>query len=115
MIQYFRRHLVVKLFLTYLAVILVGMLVLVGATQFALPTAFNRHMGVSRLNSGGMTGRVFGPIIAGGQGTGPGMMRDLYSGFRASFNDALLWAILVAGLLALVVSVIFSRRIVAPL
>jgi histidine kinase len=109
MIQYFRRHLVAKLFLTYLVVIMVGALVLVGTTQFALPTAFSRHMGGMGLGLAGMGGR--------GVGSNPdlGMMPDLYTNFHASFNEALLWAVLAAGLFALVVSVVFSRRFVAPL
>jgi two-component system, OmpR family, sensor histidine kinase BaeS len=115
MIQYFRSHLVAKIFLTYLIVILVGMLVLVSATQFALPTAFDRHMSGMVIAPGGMGIRMTGPFIMGGQANGPVTMQVLYPGFRASTNEALLWAILAAGLLALIVSVVLSRRIVAPL
>lgn len=111
MINKIYSYLGVKLFLTYLVVILVGGLVLVSATQFALPTAFNRHMG-------GMMGLSVKAMGMGGhgagQGQGSGMGQSLYDSFRAGFNEALLWAVLVAGGLALVVSILFSRSVVAP-
>ena len=46
MINFFRRRLGVKLFLSYLAVILVGAVVLGVATRFTVPEAFNSHMGL---------------------------------------------------------------------
>lgn len=111
MINKIRSYLGVKLFLTYMVVILVGGLVLVSATQFALPTAFSRHMG-------GMMGFSVEAMGMGGHGTGQGqgsgIGQSLYDGFRAGFNEALLWAVLVAGGLALVVSILFSRSVVAP-
>ena len=42
--RYFRRHLSAKLLLSYLAIIVVGVAVLIIASQFILPTSFNRHM-----------------------------------------------------------------------
>ena len=45
MIDYFRHHLGIKLFLSYLAVILVGAVVLGLATRFTIPEAFAHHMG----------------------------------------------------------------------
>ena len=44
MIEYLRSHLGAKLFLSYLAIIFVGLAVLVAASQFALPSSFERHM-----------------------------------------------------------------------
>ncbi len=112
MIEKIRGTLGVKLFLTYLVVILVGGLVLVSATQFALPSAFSRHMG-------GMMDAPVGGMGMGmggqGQGQGSGWGQSLYDSFRAGFNEALLWAVLAAGGLALVVSILFSRSVVAPL
>jgi len=108
MIQYFRRHLGVKLFLTYLVVISIGALVLVSTTQFALPTAFSRHMGRMGLGQAGAGGG------GGGAGTGLGMMADLYTNFQASFNEALLLALLAAGVVAILVSLLLSRGVVAP-
>ncbi len=103
MMDYIRRHLGIKLFITYLMVILVGVFVLAATAQFAIPGAFDRHMA-------GM-----GPMMGWGGGQGQGIvMEDLYGGFRASFFDALTWAALAATALALVVSIIFSRSVVAP-
>ena len=44
MTDYFRRHLGAKLLLSYLAIIVVGVAVLIIASQFILPASFNRHM-----------------------------------------------------------------------
>ena len=44
MTDYFRRHLGAKLLLSYLAIIVVGVVVLIIVSQFILPTTFNRHM-----------------------------------------------------------------------
>ena len=101
MIKRFRSHLGTKLFVSYLAVILVGLLVLVIASQSILPTAFSRHMG-------GMSGGM----MMGGQG---GMMSDLFMDFRTSFNEALAYAALASSVIAIVVSMFFSRRVISPL
>ncbi len=102
MIDSIRNHLGVKLFLSYLAVILVGGLVLGLATTFTVPEAFYRHMGPGA----GMMMQGFGP--------GGGMMSDLFTSFRASFNEALVLALLAAGAVAILVSLLLSRGVVAP-
>lgn len=101
--SYLRRHLGSKLFLSYLAIIGVGILVLILASQFVLPAAFNRHMA-------GMTGN--GMMM--GQ-TRAGSMSQLYLDFRAGFNEALLYASLAAVVVALILSLFFSRKVVKPL
>jgi len=104
MIESISRRLGLKLFFSYLIVLFVGVLVLVVASQFTLPGAFNRHMqGID----GGMMG-------SSGAGRGLGMM-GLYNDFRAGFNETLLYAILAAVFVAVVVSVFFSRGVIAPL
>ena len=110
MINKIRSYLGVKLFITYLVVILVGGLVLVSATQFAMPTAFSRHMGGMM----GLPGQIMGMGARGAVEQGAAVELPLYDSFRAGFNEALLWAMLVAGGLALVVSILFSRSVVAP-
>ena len=102
MMNYLRNHLGAKLLLSYLVVIGVGVFVLVIASQWTLPTAFNRHM----------NGVGFG--MMNGQGAGGGMMRDLYSEYRASFNEALTYAALAASVVAVVVGIMLSRRVIAP-
>jgi two-component system sensor histidine kinase BaeS len=108
MIAFFRRYLGVKLFLSYLAVILVGAVVLGLATRFTVPGAFNSHMGLALRSGQGMMGGY-------GNGPGAGMMSDLFSSFQATFNQALILALLAAGVIAVLVSLILSRGIVAPL
>jgi histidine kinase len=49
-----------------------------------------------------------------GIGTGIGMMSDLFTNFQASFNEALLLALLAAGSVAILVSLLLSRGVVAP-
>jgi histidine kinase len=43
------------------------------------------------------------------------MMQELYSEYRASFNEALAYAALAATAVAIIVSIILSRRVIAPL
>ena len=100
MVDYFRRHLGAKIFFSYLVIIVLGVTVLILASQFVLPSAFNRHMsGMGMMN--GMMG-------------GPDSMSQLYVDFRASFNEALLYAALTATLAALALSFLFSQSVVAP-
>ncbi len=123
MIDYFHTHLGPKLLLSYLAILLLAVLVLVSATQFTLPTAFNRHLAGMEpqmmAQRGDIVGNNFGGIPPGTR-RGPflqagGMMQELYDNFRASFNEALGYSILTAIVAAVLVSVFFTRRIVAPL
>src|SRR5512133_601251 len=105
MINYFRSYLGAKLFLSYLAIVIVGVLVLIFASQFILPGTFSRHMSGMGMMSGMM----------GGQGGGPGIgMQQLYQDFRASFNEALGYAVLAAIIAAVALSLILSRSITAP-
>jgi two-component system sensor histidine kinase BaeS len=102
MADYFRRHLGAKLLLSYLAVVLVGVMVLIVASQFILPTSFNRHMA-------GMG------MMMGNQGVdGSNGRSQLYTDFRASFNDALIYAALAATIVAVVLSLYLSRGVIAP-
>jgi len=109
MIAFFRSRLGVKLFLSYLVVILVGAVVLGLATRLTVPEAFNRHMGL-----GQGAGQGAGQGMMQGNGTGNGMMSDLFINFQASFNEAMLLALLAAGAVAILVSLLLSRGVVAP-
>lgn len=108
--DYFSRHLGAKLLLSYLAIIVVGVTVLIIASQFILPTSFNRHMtgmmGMTNDGMGmGMSGQGFG---------GSDQMAQLYVDFRASFNEALTYAALAAMIVAIALSLFFSRSVIAP-
>jgi len=107
MTDYFRRHLGAKLLLSYLVIILVGVAVLIVASQFILPASFNRHMA-------GMG------TMMGGQGQGQGWgghtgAPPFYSEFRAGFNEALLYAALAAAVVAIVLGFYLSRSVTAPI
>lgn len=99
MLSAIRRHLSWKLFLSYLVVILVGIVVLASAAEFAVPTAFERHMGA--MNE-----------MMGGQMMSMGM--DLFANFRTAVTEALALAAGAAFLAAVAVSVFVSRRVVLP-
>jgi two-component system sensor histidine kinase BaeS len=105
MIDYFRSHLSAKLLLSYLAIVIVGVAVLIIASQFILPSSFNRHMSGMMGNGMGMGGQGFGSSDS---------MSQLYVDFRASFNEALAYAALAAMLVALALSLVFSRSVIAP-
>jgi len=103
MLDYFRHHLGAKIFFSYLVIIVLGVTVLIVASQFILPAAFNRHM----MNTGMMENGMMG------MGSSD-PMSQVYVDFRASFNEALVYAALTAMLAALVLSFLFSRSVIAP-
>ena len=104
---YLQSHLGAKLFLSYLVIIVVGVVVLVIASQFILPASFNRHMaGMGSMMNNGMVGM--------GQGSDANAMSQLYVDFRASFNEALTYAVFAAMVVAILLSLFFSRSVVAP-
>lgn len=103
MLDYFRRHLGAKIFFSYLVIIVLGVLVLIVASQFILPAAFNSHMMTTGMMENGMMGMG---------GSNP--MSQVYVDFRASFNEALMYAAFTAMLAALALSFLFSRGVIAP-
>lgn len=102
MFQKPRHRLGGKLFLSYLVVILVGAVVLTTAAEFAIPTAFNRHMG-GMMGQGNMTEMM------------ARMAPELFPNFRAAFNEAFLLAGLAAVFAAGLTSGLVARRVVTPL
>ena len=115
--NYFRERISAKLFLSYFAVLLVGAVVLLLTVILTAPAAYNRHM----MQDGVMTidgTPVPGPGMMMGQGPGFGrgfVQPQAFVNFRAGVLDALGYAVLAAVLVAVVVSILFSRSIVAPL
>lgn len=102
-----RSHLGIKLFISYFVVILVGMAVLWVTTKAVTPAAFARHLSYMESQINGSGGGM-------GRGQGAGMMAEFYTNFQATFNESLVIALLAATLAALVVSYLFSRRILQP-
>jgi histidine kinase len=97
-----------KLLLSYLAVLFVGIAVLAVGAQVSLPSAYGRHLGQMEmmLSGGGM-----GP----GHGQGGGNSEEIFANFQVSFYEALAWAGLAALIVAVVVSLLISRYLTAPL
>lgn len=117
MFDFVHRRFGVKVFLSYLVVILTGALMLGLATTASLPRAFNRHMPGMMQSMGG---QAASNVPGGGRGAGRGaaqggMMQTLYDNFRASFTEALTLAAGAALAAALAVSAALSRSVVAPL
>jgi len=110
-----QSHLGLKLLISYLAIILLAAVVMIFTTEAALPQSFNRHMmemmgtPVPAENGGRGMGMGYGsPQNAQGQ-------QQLFANFRAGVTEAMLLAVAIASLAALLVSLLFSRGIVAPL
>ncbi len=93
-----RQHLGWKLFVSYVTIIVVGVLSLAVAADWHAPTAIGRHMA-------GM------PAMMGGD---MGMMADLSENFRQAINEVLVVAASLAFVTAVVVSSFVTRRIVRP-
>jgi len=105
-IKRMRRRLGWKLFLSYLAVVLLGATVLVAAMGFTLPRAFERHLEAMEmaLLSVGNHGMMGSGHLAG----------DLVINFRTAVTEATLIALAAASLIALAFSALMTRRIVRP-
>jgi two-component system sensor histidine kinase BaeS len=97
MLSGLRRRLAWKLFLSYLMVIVVGVIVLATAAELSVPAAFNSHLAAmsAMMNTQGMN-------------------LDLLSGFRAALTESLVLATAAATGVAVLVSVLISRQVVAP-
>lgn len=124
MIDYLRSHLRVKLFLSYLAVILIGAGALLATTRFTAAPAFNRHVGMMdefapNNNMGNMmngTGRQEGkPANEAELEERRDFQGRLLEEFQRSFREALSWSGLAAGLAALTVSFFLSQGIITPI
>ena len=103
MLRSIRTRLGVKLFFSYLVVVLVGILVLATTAQLAIPSAFERHMaGMDSSMSGMMDGN-------------DAMGQSMYGNFQAGVMEALVWASLAATLAAVIVSWFVSLQVVIPL
>lgn len=95
-----RRRLGWKIFVSYLIIILVGVVSLAGTAEFIAPSALDRHMASMAMVMGGEMG---------------GMMGDLTGNFQRAINEVLLIAALAATATAILVSSFVTRRIVSPI
>jgi signal transduction histidine kinase len=94
-----RRHLSWKLFLSYLVVMLVGIVILGWAARLALPTAYNRHLAAMVQMMGGLA---------------RSLSAELFSNFLRAVGEALLLAGLAEFGAVIIVSIFLSRQIVQP-
>lgn len=110
--SWLRKSLWGKLFVSYLVVVLAGVLALTAVAALSLPRAYDRHLGM-------MPQEDMQTAMGGGQGMGrgrgipPGGL--LYQNVRSVLADALAVAGLAAVAVALLASLFFARRLVAPL
>ncbi len=89
-----------KLFISYLIIILVGVLSLAITAEFVTPSALDRHMASMSVIMGGNMG---------------GMMGELTESVRRAIIEVLLIAALAATAAAVIVSSFVTRRIVSPI
>jgi len=100
MIKIIRRHLGYKFFISYFVVILIGIIVLLTATEFTMPGAFDRHMAEMI--------EVMGPSASE-------LENDLYNNFNKAVNESLIFSAAAAFISAVIVSLFVSRQVVAPI
>ncbi len=100
MLKIIRRHLGTKFFISYLLVILIGILVLISAAEFIVPDAFERHLVEMA--------RVMGPEAEQ-------LENDLFTNFRNAVNESLVFSAVAASVAAIIVSLFVSRQVVAPI
>jgi histidine kinase len=93
-------NLSIKFFISYLVVIIIGILVLVTAAEFTVPGAFERHI-AEMVN-------IMGPEASR-------MEDDLFVNFRKAVNESLVFSAAAASIAAVVVSVLVSRQVIAPI
>ena len=113
--SYFRSHLALKLFASFLLVTLIGMISIWVTTQFTTPRAFARHLQFMESQMAGEMGMGNGQGQGQGRGQQGGMMADFYQNFQASFNESLIIAFVAATVVGLLASYLLSRSIIAPL
>ncbi len=106
-----------RLFFSFMIVLFLGGLALTVVSGLTLRGAFNRHMGpmiaaVVPGRSDMMDGGRMGPHVVIVDAADQDI---LFRNYRAGFLEALFWGGGVASLMALVASILLSRRIVSPI
>ncbi|PKN85749.1 MAG: two-component sensor histidine kinase [Chloroflexi bacterium HGW-Chloroflexi-8] len=104
MLRFFRSHLAWKVFLSYVVVVLVGVIVLASATRFSVPAAFDRHLA-------GMSAMMSGDTM---MGDAQPLELELFSNYQASVTEALSLATAAALIAAVLASFFISRQVVGP-
>jgi len=103
---YFRSHLGWKIFFSYLVVIGVGIIILLSATEFVIPRAFDRHVAAMASMMMGM----MGDMVVEAE-----LNANLFDSFRDAMWEAITFAGIAATAAAIAVSLFISRQVVAPI
>ncbi len=101
----------IRLFISYLIVILAGTVAIGITARFTTPRAFEHHM----MPFGAQFGMSGMMDDLGRNRINREAMTDLYTGFQSSFYEALILSLAVAAVVAMIVSLVLTRRIVSPL
>jgi histidine kinase len=101
LVKYIQNHLNIKLFFSFLLIIIVFALVLIAAVELVMPSAFEDHL-------------LFMSTLVEGGGLEQHDL-NLYESFRHAIYESLLFALPVSLLFAILLSVFFSRAFVQPI
>lgn len=102
-LKYIQSHLNIKLFLSFVIIIIVFAVVLIGAVEFVMPNAFENHM------------LFMSSLIEGDEGVLEKHNLNLYESFRSAIYEALWFALPISLLAAIIISIFFSRDFVKPI
>jgi signal transduction histidine kinase len=112
MLRFIRSHLAWKVFLSYVVVVLVGVIVLATATSLSIPSAFDRHMaGMGAMMSG--NNMTLAPAPSAGVNAQT-LEVELFSNYQAAVTEALSLATVAALIAAVLASFFISRQVVGP-
>ena len=102
-IRLIRTRLGIKLFISYVIVVLVGMLIMVTVVRVNIPGAYQRHIAV-------LTDLIKTQSLVS---TGK-LEQSLFENFSAGVTDAVLISLVVALIVAVIVALFISHQVVAP-
>lgn len=102
--KFIRTHIAWKVFLSYLLVVLIGVIVLITAASLSVPAAFERH--IVSMNA----------IMTNGIMTGNDqqMVSELFSQYKKAVFEAVTYATLASLVAAVLASFFISRQVVTP-
>jgi histidine kinase len=105
MVKYLLTHLAWKMFLSYLAVVIISIVVLITASSLSVPATFERHMA-------SMNALMFNANM---MGDSQAMETELFSQYTAAVYEAVSYAAIAALIAALLASYFISRQVVTPM
>ena len=106
MFRYFRSHIGWKIFFSYILVVSIGAIVLITASEFVTPRAFDRHLAAMSAAIAEMMNHEHSTVD---------LTQDLFNNFRAAMTESLTLAGIASLIVAIIVSIIVSRQVVAPI